>query len=133
MTDTSASQQIDDIINTYSGWKGELLQQLRESITSTDPDITEEIKWKTASRPEGLPVWSRDGIVCIAEVWKDNIKLIFFKGALIDDVDNLFNARLKSKTARSIEFKEGDTVNKSALQKLVKEAIKLNTAKASNR
>ncbi len=75
--DSSASHQIDDIIHAYGGWKGEMLAQIRAVVTQADPDVVEEIKWKTASRPEGLPVWSHDGILCIAETWKDNVKLVF--------------------------------------------------------
>lgn len=129
MSDKSASQQIDDIIKQYGGWKGEMLSRLRAVIKQADAEIVEEIKWKMATRPEGLPVWSHDGIVCFAETWKDNIKLIFFKGARLDDPRGLFNSRLKSKDIRAIEFKQGDKVDEVGLHELVKEAVKLNTAK----
>lgn len=128
MEEKSFSKQIDDIIGLHSGWKGDFLTQLRTVITQEFPKIVEEVKWKTASRPEGLPVWSyNNGIVCIAEVWSDNVKLIFFKGALISDPSNLFNARLKSKTDRAIELREGDTVNHVSLKRLIGEAVKLNS------
>lgn len=130
MKDTSASQQIDTIIETYSGWKGRLLSQLRAAITQAAPEIIEEVKWKMPSRPEGLPVWSHHGIVCIAETFKNDIKLVFFKGAQLQDPDKLFNARLKSKTDRAIMFQEGDNVNESALKELVIEAVQLNAPKA---
>src|SRR5690606_2950618 len=104
------------------GWKGETLTRLRDAITHADPDVVEEIKWKTASRPEGLPVWSHDGILCIAETWKDNVKLVFFKGALMRDEHKLFNARLQSSTDRAVELREGDTVDEAALRALVQEA-----------
>lgn len=127
MEDKSASEQIDDIIKMHGGWKGETLSHLRAVIKQTDPGLTEEVKWKTASRPEGLPVWYHDRMLCLAETWKDNIKLIFVKGAQMKDPKKLFNARLKSKTDRAIEFREGDTVNETALKALVIEAVQLNT------
>ncbi len=123
MKDTSASQQIDDIIQTYSGWKGQTLSQLRAIITQATPEIIEEVKWKMPSRPEGLPVWSCNGIVCIAETFKNDIKLVFFKGAQLPDPHQLFNARLKSKTDRAIMFQESDSINESALKELVIEAV----------
>lgn len=129
MADKSASEQIDNIIQAQAGWKSETLARLRAVIKAADPDVVEEVKWKTASRPEGLPVWSHDGIICIAETWKDNIKLVFFKGAKMQDSQKLFNARLKSSTDRAIELKEGDAVDESALKELVQEAVKLNKAK----
>jgi len=127
MAEKTATQQIDDIITTYDGWKGETLSRLRTIITPAEPEIIEEIKWKMPSRPEGLPVWSHNGIVCIAETFKDNIKLVFFKGAQLSDPDSLFNARLKSKTDRAIEFKEGSSCNEKAIAKLVSEAMHLNS------
>lgn len=129
MTDESAQKQIDSIIAMHGGWKSEILTQIRTAINATDPEIIEEVKWKTASRPEGLPVWSHSGIICIAETWKDNIKLVFFKGAKMKDADGLFNARLKSSTDRAIEFREGDSVDQAAISDLVREAIGLNLEK----
>lgn len=122
-----AAQQIDDIITALGGWKGELLSQLRSVITKADPGVVEEIKWRMKTRPEGLPVWSHDGIVCFAEIWKDNIKLLFPKGAALKDTNTLFNARLQSKDLRAIEFHHGATVAEDALQDLVREAVRHNS------
>lgn len=127
--DKLATQEIDDIINSHGGWKGEVLSQLRSAIKQADPSVVEEIKWKMKTRPEGLPVWSHSGIVCFAEVWKDNIKLLFPKGAQIKDSKKLFNARLKSKDIRAIEFRDGDGVDGVGLRELVLEAVKLNEAR----
>jgi hypothetical protein len=128
MSDKPAPQQIDDIIKQYGGWKGTLLAELRRVIQGADPTITEEVKWKMQSRPEGLPVWSQQGILCFAETWTDNIKLLFPMGAQLKDPQQLFNARLKSKTIRAIEFHEGDAVETAALRALVREALELNAS-----
>lgn len=76
MEEKPATEQIDDIIKTYGGWKGETLSRLRAAVTSADKDVIEQVKWKMPSRPEGLPVWSYHGIVCLAETFKENIKLV---------------------------------------------------------
>jgi len=131
MEDKSASQQIDEIIQTYGGWKGKILSQLRSAITGADSGMAEEIKWKMATRPEGLPVWAHNGIVCFAETWKDNIKLLFPKGAQLKDPQKLFNARLNSSAIRAIEFHEGATIDEVALNNLVLEALELNKSKTS--
>ena len=126
MNNVTASQQIDAIIKMHRGWRGTVLSNLRAVITQASPDVIEEVKWKMPSLPEGRPVWSYNGILCIAEIFKNDIKLVFFKGALMEDPHELFNARLKSQT-RAIEFREGDIVNDTALKDLVLEAIKFNT------
>ncbi len=129
MADKPASEQIDDIIKLYGGWKGETLSWLRRVITTASTEITEEIKWKMPTRPEGLPVWTSNGNVCLAETFKDNIKLVFVKGAFMKDPSELFNARLKSSTDRAIEFKEGTRVDEDALSDLVRQGVEINRSK----
>jgi len=126
MSDASASQQIDDIVRRTAGWRGERLSQLRALIRGADPAVIEEVKWKKPSRPEGVPVWSHDGIVCIGEALKNAVRLTFPKGAQLKDPKGLFNTRLDSKTVRAIDFHEGDAINGSALKALILEGARLN-------
>jgi len=133
MTDKPAAQQIDDIIALYGGWKGEILSQIRSAVKAADPKVIEEVKWRMATRPEGLPVWSHDGILCIAETFKNDIKLVFFKGARMTDLQQHFNARLNSSTDRAIEFHEDSKVDTAIIKTLVHEAVRLNELKAAER
>ena len=126
MNDASASQQIDAIVGKTTGWRGERLGQLRVLIRGADPGVIEEVKWKKPSRPEGVPVWSYDGIVCIGETLKNAVRLTFPKGAKLKDPKGLFNARLDSKTVRAIDFHEGDVINPSALKALIVQGARLN-------
>ncbi len=128
--DKSASQQIDAIIKGPGDWRGKKLAQLRTLIKKTDPAVVEEVKWKKPSKPTGVPVWSHDGIICIADTLKNAVRLTFPKGAQMKDPKKLFNTRLDSKTVRAIDFYEGDMVNEAALKALIREAVKLNTSKA---
>lgn len=129
MEEKPANQQIDDIIKMYGGWKGANIAQLRAVILAADQAIVEEVKWKMANRPEGLPVWSHNGIICLLETFKDNQKLVFVKGAQMVELSQHFNARLNSKTDRAIEFHESDTIDKTVLTKLVNRASRLNMLK----
>ena len=133
MDTSSASQEIDGIIELYGGWKAEVISQIQAAVKQGDPAIVEEVKWKMRSRPEGLPVWSHDGIVCITETFKNDIKLVFFKGALMSGMEEHFNARLKSKTDRAIEFHDGDTVDTEVIKMLVEKGVELNIAKRATR
>lgn len=121
------SQEIDDIIKKADKWKGDMLKELRAVILKTDSKIVEEIKWKMPSRPEGVAVWSNNGIICNADILKNAVRLTFHKGIDIKDPKKLFNTRLDSKTVRAIDYTEGATINEAGLKQLVKEAIKLNT------
>lgn len=126
MEDKSAAQQIDAIIKKYDDWRSEMLSRLRALIKQADPALVEEVKWKKPSRPEGVPVWSHDGILCFCDTLKNAVRLTFPKGAQMKDPQKLFNTRLDSKTVRAIDFHEGDTINEAALKALILEAVGLN-------
>jgi hypothetical protein len=125
----SPSQQIDAIIEGTPDWRGKKLSQLRALITQADPAAIEEVKWKKPSRPEGVPVWSHDGTICVADTLKNAVRLTFPKGAQMKDPKKLFNTRLDSKTVRAIDFHESDTVDESALKALILDAVELNAQK----
>lgn len=127
--DRSAAQQIDDIITMSGDWRGEKLAHLRALIKQADPASVEEVKWKKPSRPEGVPVWSHDGVICVADTLKHAVRLTFPMGARLKDPTKLFNTRLDSKTVRAIDFHEADPVDEAALYALVREAVGLNALK----
>jgi hypothetical protein len=125
----SPSQQIDAIIRESGDWRGKKLSQLRAVIKKADSAIVEEVKWKKPSRPEGVPVWSHEGIICHADVLKNAVRLTFHKGLLMKDPETLFNTRLDSNAVRAIDFHEDDPINETALQALILEGMRLNTSK----
>jgi hypothetical protein len=131
MEDKSAAEQIDVIIKMPGDWRGETLSRLRALINQADLDVVEEVKWKKPSRPEGIPVWSHDGMLCFADTLKSAVRLTFPKGARLENRTELFNARLDSKTVRAIDFHEGGAVDEAALKALILEAVRLNKSKAN--
>jgi hypothetical protein len=113
------SQHIDSYIKDLTDWRGKLMARLRKLILEAAPDLTEEWKWDT-------PVWSQKGNVVAAGVFKDHVKLNFFKGASLKDPNGLFNAGLDAKATRAIDFSEGDGVDEPALKELVRAAVAYN-------
>jgi hypothetical protein len=129
LEDVAASAQIDAIIRTCDDWRGSTLSRLRSVITQAGPAVTEEVKWKKPSRPEGVPVWSHDGIICVADLLKKAVRLTFPKGAQLEDPTRVFNTRLDSKAVRAVDFFEDGPIDEAALTALVTEAVELNTRK----
>jgi hypothetical protein len=117
------SQEIDAIISKSGDWRGETLARLRGMVLGAGPAVVEEVKWKKPSRPEGVPVWSLGGIVCIGEMLKKAVRLTFPKGAQLKDPKKIFNARLDS---RAVDFGEGEKLPEAALKALIREAASLN-------
>jgi hypothetical protein len=122
----SSSQEIDAIIGKSDDWRGETLSLLRGIVLGAAPGVVEEVKWKKPSRPEGVPVWSLNGIVCIGEMLKNAVRLTFPKGARLKDPKKLFNARLDSGSVRAVDFHDGEKVPATAVTALIREAVDLN-------
>jgi hypothetical protein len=116
-----ASQLIDEAIQEYAGWRGDMLARLRQLIKDADPDVVEEWKWN-------IPVWSHDGIICTGETYKAAVKTTFAKGAALADPAGLFNSSLEGATRRAIDFREGAPINEEAFKALIRAAVALNTA-----
>ncbi|HET9060218.1 MAG TPA: DUF1801 domain-containing protein [Acidimicrobiales bacterium] len=133
MTHSPESEEIDAIIENADGWRGETLAQLRAVVLSADPGVVEEVKWKKPSKPEGVPVWAHQGIICTGEMLKSAVRLTFPKGAAIKDPGGLFNTRLDSKTVRAIDVREGDALDAGALKALICVAVRLNGSAKTKR
>jgi hypothetical protein len=122
----TASQHIDNHIKELTDWRGRLLARLRKLILEAAPELTEEWKWDT-------PVWSYKGNVVAGGVFKDHVKLNFFKGASLNDPQGLFNAGLDAKATRAIDFSEGDDIDESALKDLIRTAVTYNASGAKKK
>jgi hypothetical protein len=108
-------------------WRGETLARMRSLILAADPEITEDVKWRKPSNDmASIPVWSRHGIICTGETYKNYVKLTFAQGAKLADPKRLFNASLEGGTRRAIDIHEGDEVDAAAFQTLIQAAVAQN-------
>jgi len=118
------SERIDELIAGLTDWRGKTFARVRKAILEADGEIVEEWKWM------GSPVWSRDGMIAVANAHKGKVKLTFAHGASLADPDKLFNAGLEGNMRRAIDFLEGDEVDGRALKALVRAAIEHNQRKS---
>lgn len=119
----SPSQLIDAMIKDLDDWRGTMLSQIRVLVKQADPKIVEEWKWM------GTPVWSHDGIVCLANPFKDKVKVTFPEGASIADPDKLYNNGLGGKKWRTIDYFKDDKIKERELKALIRSAVAYNLAK----
>ena len=117
----TAADRITARIRELRDWRGDKLALVRRLIHEADPAILEEWKWDT-------PVWSRDGIVCTGEIYKQTVKLTFAKGAALADPHHLFNAGLTGNVRRAIDLRAGDEIDGPAFRELIREAVAFNQA-----
>jgi hypothetical protein len=121
---TNPSERIDQLIAGITDWRGNTFAGVRKTILGADREIIEEWKWM------GSPVWSRDGIIAVANAHKGKVKLTFMYGAKLADPDKLFNVGLEGNARRAIDFLEGDKINERALKNLIRAAIEYNQGKS---
>ena len=121
----SASAFIDEKIKELGDWRGKTLAKVREIIHQADPEIVEERKWIKPTSA-GTPVFSRGGIVCTGETYKNAVKMTFAQGAALPDPSGLFNSSLDGNVRRAIDIHEGDKIDGAALKDLIRAAVALN-------
>jgi hypothetical protein len=122
----TAGELISRRIEELADWRGKTLARMRKLILEADKGVVEEWKW-------GIPVWSKDGILCTGETYKDKVKFTFAKGASLKDPAGLFNSSLEGKVRRALDVGEGVEVDAGAFKALVKEAVALNGAKPAKK
>jgi hypothetical protein len=115
----TASDEIDAYLTDLPAWQHDLAARLRALVHEADPAIAEAWKWST-------PVFEDKGSVCALGVFKDHVKVNFFKGASLPDPAGLFNAGLGAKTSRAIDLAEGDPFDEAAFKALVQAAVARN-------
>ena len=121
------TERIDRLIAELTDWRGKTFAGIRKNILEADREIIEEWKWM------GSPVWSRDGIIALANAHKGKVKLTFAHGARLPDPDKLFNAGLEGNARRAIDFFEGDKINERALKNLIRAAVDYNQLKSKKK
>ena len=128
----AASKNITKKVQELGDWRGETLARVRQLIHDAVPEIQEEWKWAKANST-GTPVWSHDGGVCTGESYKQVVKLTFFRGASLQDPQELFNSSLEGNTRRAIDIREGEKLNEAAFKELIRSAVAANSAAQARR
>jgi len=118
----NVSELIDNYVVNLTDWRGAMIANIRRIIHEADPEIVEEWKWR------GAPVWSHDGIACLAVAFKDKVKITFPKGAHLADPDKLFNSELEGNQWRAIDIHIDDKINEGSLKTLINDAVDYNIA-----
>ena len=117
---------IDAMIREVPGWRAEALTRFRRLIHAAVPDVVEEVKWRKPSNPDGVPVWSCDGILCTSNIWKDHVRLTFGNGARLGAPAGFFNAALNGNYMRALDLRQGDNFDEAVLMRLLRAAVEYN-------
>jgi hypothetical protein len=107
-------------------WRSDRVDSIRALIMRAEPEAIEEVKWRKASNPGGVPTFSLAGLLCTVETYKDKIKVTFAKGASLPDPRGIFNSSLDAGTRRAVDVTENDEIDEDAFVALIRAAAALN-------
>jgi hypothetical protein len=107
-------------------WRSDRVANIRALIMHAEPDAVEEVKWRKASNPDGVPTFSVAGLLCTVETYKDKIKVTFAKGASLPDPHGIFNASLGAGTRRAVDVSKNDEIDEEAFIALIRAVAALN-------
>ena len=114
--------RVGHYINALPPWQRQLCQRLRDLIHAADPQLTETIK-RTVQ-----PYFVLEGNVCALLAAKDHVNLFLYDGAIVPDPEGIITAGHDNKSARTISFRQGETVNAAALTTMLKQIVANNRA-----
>lgn len=113
--------RVDAYIQTLPAWQQELCRQVRDLVHEADPEVIETIK-RTKQ-----PYFTLHGNICALLGAKDHLN-IFIYDPIAPDPEGLINQGQGNLTARSIQVRQGETLNQRALLSLFKAVIANNRA-----
>jgi hypothetical protein len=112
---------VDAYIERLPPWQQDVCRQLRKMIRDADPDIDETIKRSVQ------PYFVLYGNVCALLAAKDHINL-FVYDPTVPDPDGIINQGHGNATARAIQIRRGDAVNRAAVVALIRAIAARNRA-----
>ncbi|MFN2466337.1 MAG: DUF1801 domain-containing protein [Candidatus Dormibacteria bacterium] len=114
--------RVDAYITSLPTWQREILQEVRDLVHAADPDLEETIK-RTRQ-----PYFVLDGNVCAFLAARDHVNVFLYDGAIVPDPEGIITAGHDNQTARTVGFRQGDTVNRRALSAMFRQIIANNRA-----
>jgi hypothetical protein len=107
---------VDEFIQQMSGEQQEIANALRRMIRKAAKSLQESIKW-------GYPCYVGLGNICSIIPYPDHVNLSFFRGAELDDPDELLEGT--GKGMRHVKIKTAKDIRKRAVADLIQSAVTL--------
>jgi len=117
----TADPRVDAYINALLTWQQAICREVRELIHAADSDITETIK------RTDQPYFVLEGNICALLAAKDHVNIFIFD-PIAPDPEGIINQGQGNQTARAIQVRQGETVNKPAFINLIQAVVANNRA-----
>lgn len=107
----------DEYVAGLSGWQRALVESLRKAVTATG-SFEEAVKW-------GHLVYASNGPALLIRAEQQRVLFGFWRGQRLQGIEPRLKSGGKYEMA-TLELREGMTVTRSVVRRLVQEAIRLN-------
>ncbi len=118
MSAISATKAVDFYVAKVNPSLKEIVKSLRELVKNAVPGIEEEIKW-------GMPVYSKNGLVCSIMSAKAHVSFIFYNGAPLPDPKGIFQ-KGSGKKMRYVKLTDVKQIKRALFSSWVKLAARQN-------
>lgn len=117
-----AHSGVDAYIGGLTDWQQAICREVRDLVHAADPEVTETIK------RTDRPYFVLQGNICALLAAKDHVNVFLYDGAIVPDPEGIITAGHENKTARTVAFRQGETVNARALTAMFRHIIANNRA-----
>jgi hypothetical protein len=114
--------RVDAYIDPLPPWQQQICHRVRDLVHTTDPAVEETIK-RTVQ-----PYFVLDGNICALLAAKDHVNVFLYDGGIVPDPEGIITAGHDNKTARTVGFREGETINEPALMAMFRQIVANNRA-----
>ncbi|WP_323960360.1 DUF1801 domain-containing protein [Arthrobacter sp. JZ12] len=101
--------RVDAYLASLAEWQRDIAAEVRDLVHAADPEVEETIK-RTVQ-----PYFVLRGNICAFLTTKDHLNVFLYDGAIVPDPEGIITGGHDNKTARTVAFYEGDSVNAPAL------------------
>lgn len=114
--------RVDAYIDALPGWQQDICRQVRDLVHEADSEVVETIK-RTRQ-----PYFVLDGNICALLAAKEHVNVFLYDGGIVPDPEGIITAGHDNKTARTVAFRQQDTINAPALIEMFRQIIANNRA-----
>ena len=118
----NGQKTVDEYIAAFDDWRTEAMKRLRQVVKEGAPHSAVAIKW-------AQPVWEWNGPMIWMKAYPKHVNIGFWRGTEMDDPKKVLTG--DGERMRHIKITTVDEIPADALRELVKQAVKLNTAKGN--
>ncbi len=114
--------RVDSYIDALPEWQQQICHRVRDLVHAADPAVEETIKRRVQ------PYFVLDGNICALLAAKDHGNVFLYDGGIVPDPEGVITAGHDNTTARSVAFREGETINEPALLAMFRQIVANNRA-----